>query len=72
MPGHCHEDAIRVFRIDRYLANLLAVSQSFEVHPRFAGIDGLIDAVAGREIGPLQPLTAGNIDDVWLTLRHCN
>ena len=55
MTEHRDEQAIGIARIDDDLWNLLAAAET-EVRPRPAGIRRLVDAVASREVGPLQPL----------------
>ena len=63
MAQHRDEQAVRVARIDDDLRNLLAVAQA-QVRPGLAGVGGLVDAVAGGEVGALQPLAAADVDDV--------
>lgn len=46
--------------------------QFFEVRPGLAGIGGLVDAIAGGEIGALQALTASHVDGVRIALRNGN
>ena len=45
------------------LRDLLRVAQP-EMRPGLAGVGGLVDAVADREIGPLQAFAAADVDDV--------
>src|SRR5205807_9234897 len=41
-----------------------------KVRPRFAGVGGFVDAVAGGEVGTLQPFAAADVDHVWIGGRH--
>ena len=63
MPEHRDQDPIGVARIDEDGGNLLAVPQT-EVLPGLTAVRGLVDAVAGRKIGTLQPLAAADIEDI--------
>ena len=58
-----------VLRIDDDLRDLLRVAQA-EVRPRLAGVGGLVDAVAGRQVGPLLRLAGADVDDVGIRGRH--
>src|SRR5207253_5312140 len=49
------EEAARILRVHGDLRDLLPVAQA-EVLPGPARVDGLVDSVSGREIGPLQAL----------------
>ena len=69
MSEHRHEQPIRIFRIDRDLRNLLSVTQA-EVCPCSPGVRGFVDAIAGREVGTLQPFTAAGVDDVRVGWRN--
>ena len=71
MPGDRDEKAIGIARVNRHLRNLLAVAQP-EMRPGRAGIGGLVDAVADRQIGTMQSLTAGDVDDVRVGGRNFN
>src|SRR5882672_11308979 len=62
------EQAIRVFRIDGDLWNLLRVAQA-EMRPRRAGIRRFVDAVADREVRPRQSLAAADINNVGIARR---
>ena len=62
------EQRLRVLRIDDDLRDLLAVAQTV-VRPRLAGVGGLVDAVARREIGALKSFTAPDVDDVGIRRR---
>src|SRR5207248_3053692 len=69
MSEDCDEEAIRIARIDDDRGDLLAVVEA-EVLPRFAGVGGFVDAVAGGEIGTLQTFAAANVDDVRIGRRN--
>jgi hypothetical protein len=45
---------------------LLCITKPVEMRPRLAGIYGLVDAVACREIWTLQSFSASYIDDVGI------
>src|SRR3981081_3528668 len=62
------EQPVWVSRIDSDLRNLLRVAQA-EVGPRLAGIRGLVDAVAHRQIWTRQPFPASDVDDVGIRQR---
>ena len=55
MAEHRDEQPVRIARIDGDLRDLLRVAQA-EVRPRLAGVGGLVDAVADREVGTLRAL----------------
>ncbi len=57
------EEAVGAARIDDDLRDLLAVPEA-EVGPGPAGVGRFVDAVADREVGPLEALTARDVDDV--------
>src|ERR1700733_148356 len=63
--------AVGILRIDCNLANGLSVAQP-QMRPALAAVSRFIDAIAGRQIGPRQPLTARNIHYIWIGLRHGN
>ena len=69
MPEYRHEEPVGVARIDGDLRNLLPVAQT-EMHPGLAGVGGFVDAVARREVGPLQPLAAPHVHDIGVRRRH--
>ena len=62
------EQPIRVARIDGDVGNLLRVAQP-EMRPRLAGVGRLVDAVAGREVRPMEPFAAADVDDVGVRWR---
>ena len=62
---HGDEQPVGVAGIDGDLRNLLRVAQP-QVPPRLAAVGGLVDAVAGGEVGPLQALAAAHVDDVGI------
>ena len=49
--------------------NLLAVAEA-EMRPRFAGVNGFVDAVASGKIGPLKPFAAADVNDVGIGKGH--
>jgi len=57
------EDDVGVGGVDGYLADLLGVAQA-EVGPGLAGVGGLVDAVAGGEVGAGEAFAAADVDDV--------
>ena len=69
MAEHRRIDAHGIVRIDGQLGDLLRIIQA-QVLPGRAGIIGAIDAIANREIGPVQAFTASHIDDG--RVRRCN
>src|SRR6266849_9846272 len=71
MPGHGHQDPIRIARIDGNLWNLLAITKS-QMRPGFPCVARPVDTVADRQIGTLQTFTAANINDVWIGGRDGN
>src|SRR5205823_3427662 len=62
------EEAVRIVRVDGDGRDLLAIAQT-EVRPRRAGVGGLVDAVAGGEVGALQPFAAADVEDVRIRRR---
>src|SRR5205085_11173958 len=60
---HGHEQPVRILGVHRDLRDLPPVAQS-EVAPGGATIGGLVDAVAGGEVGALQALAAADVEDV--------
>ena len=68
MPEHGDEQPVRVARVDDDLRDLLAVAQA-EMRPGRAGVDRLVDAVAGGEVGPLQAFAAADVDDARIGRR---
>ena len=67
-PSTATNSRFGIARVDDDLRDLLAVAQA-EVRPRLAGVGGLVDAVAGREVGALQPFAAADVDDVRVRRR---
>src|SRR6476660_4239021 len=59
------EEFVGVARIDGDLRNLLAVAQA-EMRPCLAGVDGLVNSVARREVGTLQPFSAARVDGIGI------
>ena len=69
MAEHRGEQPIGIPRIDDDLRDLLAVAQA-EVCPGLARVDRLVNPVPHGEVGPLQSLARGDVDDVWVGFRH--
>ena len=68
MSEHGDEQPVRIARVDDDLRDLLAVAQA-QMRPRRAGVGGLVDAVAGGEVRPLQAFAAADVDDVRIGRR---
>ena len=68
MTEHGREDAIGIVRVDEQRGDLLAVAQS-EMAPGLTGVGGFVDSVSDREIGALEALAAGDINDVGIRGR---
>jgi len=62
------EHAIRVPRIDDQRADLPRIAQP-EMRPGPAGVGGLVDAVADRQIRTLKSFAAADVDDVRIGRR---
>ncbi len=71
MAGDRDEKAVGIVRVNRHLRNLLPVAQP-EMRPGRAGVGGFVDAVADRQIGTMQSLAAGDINDIWIGGRDFN
>src|SRR5450759_4908740 len=63
MPEHGNEDSILVARVDDDSADLLSVAEA-EVTPGLARIGRFVDAVTGREVGPLNTFARPDVDHV--------
>src|SRR5580658_93055 len=63
------KNAVRVARIDGERRNSLTIAKT-EMRPRFAPIAGFVNSVTNGEIGPRQPFTARNINDVGVRRSH--
>ena len=59
------EEAIGIFGIDDDVGDLLGVAQA-EMLPGVAGVGGLVNAVAGGEIGTAQAFAAADVNDVGI------
>ena len=68
MAEHRDEETVRVAGIDEDRADLPAVAQA-EVLPRPPAVGRFVDAVADREVRPLQSLAAADVDDVRVRRR---
>ena len=64
-----NEEPIRITRINRYLRDLLPLSQA-QVDPRCAAVGGLVNSIADRQIRTMQPLTAAHVNDIGIRRRH--
>ena len=69
MAEHGDEETVRILRVDDDLRNLLAVAKT-EVRPGLARVGRFVDAVAGRQIRPLQPFPAADVNDVRIRRGH--
>ena len=69
MPQHRGEQMVGVARIHGQRRNLLAGAEA-QMRPSLACVGGFVDAVAYRQIGALQALAAGHVDDVGIGRRH--
>ena len=58
-----HEQPVRIVRIDDDLRDLLTIAES-QMGPGLTGVGGLVDTVAGRQVGSLETLATSYIDDV--------
>ena len=65
---HGDEQPVRVAGIDDDLRDLLPVAEA-EVRPRPAAVPRAVDPVARREVGPLHPLAAADVDHVGVRRR---
>jgi hypothetical protein len=66
-----HENAVRVPWIDEHRADLPRVPQP-EVLPAASGVGRFVDAVADRQVGPLEAFAAADVDDVRIGRRDGN
>ena len=71
MPRHRGKDLVGIARIDGELRNLLAVAQA-KVRPGLARVGRFVNAVADRQVRPMQPLTAADIDNIRVRRRYGN
>src|SRR5436305_9981102 len=71
MPGHRGKYLIGIAGIDGELRNLLAVAQA-EVRPGLARVGRFVNAVANRQVRPMQPLTAADIDNIGIGRGYGN
>ena len=71
MPRHRGKHLVRIARIDGELRNLLAVAQA-KVRPGLARVGRFVNAIAYRQIRPMQPLTAAHIDNIRVRRRYGN
>src|SRR5882724_349464 len=63
MPRHRRKDFIGIAWIDGQLRNLLTIAQA-KMRPGLARVGGFVNAIADREIRPMQPLTTADINHV--------
>jgi hypothetical protein len=71
MARHGGKDLVRIVRIDGELRNLLAIAQA-KVRPGLACVGRLVNAVADRQVRPMQPLTTANIDHIRVRRGYGN
>ena len=64
MATHGDEEPIRIARIDNDLRNLLRVVEAGQMGPRRAGVGGLVESVAGRQVRALESLAASDLKNV--------
>ncbi len=69
MPEHRREHPVGIVRVDQQRRDLLAVAQP-EVLPGLAAVRRLVDAVAHRQVGALQPFAAAGVDHPRVRRRH--
>src|SRR5260370_4555325 len=69
MSGRGNEESVGIVRVDGDLGNLLGIMHA-EMRPGFAAVGGAVHAVADGEVGPVQSLTASNINDVRIGSRY--
>src|SRR5215813_1428972 len=69
MSKHSREDLVRIAWIYRQSRNLLAIPQP-KMGPCLSGVRRFVDAVADGEIGSVQPLSATDVNDIWIGCRH--
>src|SRR5215469_13811337 len=71
MPSDSDQQFVGITRINGNLRNLLRIAQA-KVRPGLAAVRGLVDAVANRQIRPMQPLPAADINRVRIRQRNRN
>ena len=59
-----NENAVGIFRVDENCSDLLGVTEVLQMRPRFSGVGGFVDAIAGREIRALQSFAAAHVNDI--------
>ena len=65
MAEHGGENFVRITRIDGQRRNLLSVTQA-EVRPGLASVSGFVNAVAHRQVRPVQSFAAAYINNVGI------
>src|SRR5215472_452098 len=71
MTSDSDQQFVGITRINGNLRNLLSIAQA-KVRPGLAAVSGFVDAVANRQIGPMQPLTTADINRVRIRQRNRN
>src|SRR5438270_11706516 len=71
MASHRGKNLVGISGIDGELRNLLAVAEA-KVRPGLARVGRFVNAVADRQVRPMQPLTAADIDHVRVRRRYSN
>ncbi len=70
MPEGSDVDEIRIVGMDENLPDLLRVREA-DVRPRFPAVEGLVHAVALRDVGAHVGFTAAGVDDLRIRARDC-
>ena len=65
MSEHGGDELVGITRMDDEGGDLLAIAQA-EMRPGLAGVGRFVDAVAHRQVGTMQALAAGYVDDVGI------
>src|SRR5689334_4441505 len=71
MPRNSGKHLVRITWIDSEPGNLLAIAEA-KMRPGFARVSRLVNAIADREIRPMQPFSAGNINNIRIRRRNGN
>ena len=69
MAEHGREHPIGITWIDGDLWNLLSIAQA-ELGPALARVGRLVDTVADRQVGAMQPFTGTHVNDI--RIRRCD
>ena len=63
------EETVRVLGVDVDHRDHLRFAKT-QVRPRLSGVGRLVDPVAHRKVGPDDPRSGADINDVWIRRRH--